>query len=140
MDTAHEASSALAGRRVVVSVILAILGIALGTTVASMLLRHSGPTITEIVRFLLNVGLCVALYRGANVVRWLTVVLLLVAATMAFVATFRLWPALGSYVLLAYGLVYGACVIALVVPASVKAHFGPQTAPANNALERERGQ
>lgn len=113
------------GRRLVLAIIVASLAISVLVIVAFTVARGTALLPQQIVRFLLTVGLCVFLYRGANWARWVAVILFALGGVMSLVgASAPSSTSMSGLLLLLMGLVYAASALILLLVPTVRAHFG----------------
>ena len=133
----------MSGRRIVLAIIVAILAIDTFVIVWSNVGSGTELTPQQVVRFVLTVGLCVFLYRGANWARWVTVVLFGLAGLAGLMGGIGLSYSYrevaardgGGLLLIVMGLVYVASVIALLFVPTVRAYFDPITDPVGPGYE-----
>ena len=112
------------GRGLVLAVIVATLALSALAIITSNVVRGSERLPTQIVRFLLTVGLCVFLHRGANWARWVAGVLFILAGLAGLVggaALVTLSPL--GFVVIAMGLVYLASAYILLFVPAVREYF-----------------
>ncbi len=119
------ANQPVAGRRLVLAVIVASLTISVLVIVAFNLGRGPERLPQQIVRFLLTVGLCVFLHRGANWARWVAGILFAFGGVGSLLGGLSaLSTSMGGLLLLVMGLVYLACAVVLFFVPRVRAYFG----------------
>jgi hypothetical protein len=120
------------GRRLILAVIAATLTLDVLAIVTSSAILGPQRLPQQIVRFLLSIGLCVYLYRGANWARWVAGILYALAGLGSLVAGLAaLTASMAGLLLLVMGLVYVASAVVLLFVPTVRAYFGAGTARAS---------
>ena len=108
------------GRTAVLVLIAVMLGMSLAWIFLFMIYRGPERLVGQLVRFALEIGLMVLLYRGVPWARWLTVVLLSVAAPLLFFTAGAPGSPLLDLFVTALSFYYVIFVIALLTEANVK--------------------
>jgi hypothetical protein len=119
---------ALAGRGLVIGVIATSLIVSLTTTLISERLVEENDLGTDIVRFVLTLLLCLALYQGRGWARWFSVVSFTIGGVGALIAGFIFLPIVpvAAPLLFFMGIIYTGCGIVLWWVPSVAAYFAEQ--------------
>jgi hypothetical protein len=114
-----------AGRRLVLAVIVASLALEVLTIALFNLQLGPARLPQQIIRFLLTIGLCIFLYRGANWARWLAGVLFALVGPISLVLGLGTLPMTsGSLLLIVIGTVYMACAVILLFVPRVRMYYG----------------
>lgn len=112
------------GRTVVLAVIVVTLTISLATTSAYVITIGTERLFPQVVRLLLEVGLCVLLYRRVSWARWLGGLLFSVASLVSLLAAIE-GTGFVRWIPLVLGLVFAACGLALLFSPAVRSYFRP---------------
>lgn len=119
---------ALAGRGLVIGVIATSLIVSLTTTLISARMVEDNDLGTDMVRFVLTLLLCLALYQGRGWARWFSVFSFLIGGVGALIAGVLFLRAVpfAAPLLLFMGIAYTGCAIVLWWVPSVAAYFAEQ--------------
>jgi len=113
------------GRRLVLLVIVISLTFSVLVIVTFNILLGPENLPQQIVRFLLTVGLCAFLYKGANWARWVASILFGLAGLQGLIGGLvALSTSTAGLLLIVMGLVYVASAIVLLFIPAVRAYFG----------------
>lgn len=114
-----------AGRRLVLAIIVASLALSVLAILVFNVARGPERLPQQIVRFLLTVGLCVFLYRGANWARWVAGILFTLGGVGSLlVGSVALTTSLAGLLLIAMGLIYAGSAVVLFFVPPVQRYFG----------------
>ncbi len=112
------------GRRLVLAVMVATLTLSVLVIGTFNIVQGSERLPQQIVRFLLTVGLCVFLYRGANWARWVASVLFVLGGVGSLLGGIAvLSTSMTGLLLIGVGLVYVASAVVLLAVPAVRAYF-----------------
>ena len=118
----------MSGRRIVLAIIVAFVVLDAFTTISYLMVFGPDRLPYQSLRFVLTVGLCVFLYRGANWARRVTVVLFGLAGLAGLSEGIGLGGG-GGLLLIVMGLFYVASVIVLLFVPTVRAYFSAKSGP-----------